>query len=678
MDFTINYHSYDGDVKYVRIPFKFLDRCPNKCYLTCLLKYKNMYGWNVVDDYLLAWFHENLTRKSMEILSDDLVNKKKIYAGLWEIQNILCIGVLKDLVNEATRLPHGWIWVKSPNNPSQMRIVKFRFTDENFYKIEDDDVSVVTTFNFYNNDFKKICGIKGLEPRTPFKEAVAEALGLRADNKKLTKIINKSIRKAKSKKTFAKIPADTLGLGTNKMYVQKERKINFIRKINTTEGFWEMYLDDEKIPYRIFNIKGYRLFCTGFPRPFIPPSIENNRWVRLFTSVETVGCTQAYDTWILQSDLKNFYKHMINSGESIALVECLGLQVDNTPERVRAANIIQKFYKRNRKKREQFNILSFIKRTTSIENPEEDYEDEESEDDWEKNLDDINERIDKECKIMSKKLKREKSEEERQMQLTIENAIENNDEIIRLKKDLQSNTTKHNTITNRVNLINKYIIGWEKTILDSNEGRYFHIWWFLCFGIKFFTHDRGKLVGGGGKKSAYFKRGTDKYLAKGDMEFIFKDKNLRECLNKFQGLVENITSSIDDYKKSKSVEEGGGLSHLSKKQRSRMKTNKLYNNNNKLSNEHAYDELEGIIGDATVGLEKYINTVSLSCGSYADALKLLKNLPDIKKCCRDIVKGLKEVVIEKEDKIKEYLQNINELNDRITIQKELIKNSYKF
>ena len=678
MDFTINYHSYDGDVKYVRIPFKFLDRCPNKCYLTCLLKYKNMYGWNVVDDYLLAWFHENLTRKSMKILSDDLVNKKKIYAGLWEIQNILCIGVLKDLVNEATRLPHGWIWVKSPNNPSQMRIVKFRFTDENFYKIEDDDVSVVTTFNFYNNDFKKICGIKGLEPRTPFKEAVAEALGLRADNKKLTKIINKSIRKAKSKKTFAKIPADTLGLGTNKMYVQKERKINFIRKINTTEGFWEMYLDDEKIPYRIFNIKGYRLFCTGFPRPFIPPSIENNRWVRLFTSVETVGCTQAYDTWILQSDLKNFYKHMINSGESIALVECLGLQVDNTPERVRAANIIQKFYKRNRKKREQFNILSFIKRTTSIENPEEDYEDEESEDDWEKNLDDINERIDKECKIMSKKLKREKSEEERQMQLTIENAIENNDEIIRLKKDLQSNTTKHNTITNRVNLINKYIIGWEKTILDSNEGRYFHIWWFLCFGIKFFTHDRGKLVGGGGKKSAYFKRGTDKYLAKGDMEFIFKDKNLRECLNKFQGLVENITSSIDDYKKSKSVEEGGGLSHLSKKQRSRMKTNKLYNNNNKLSNEHAYDELEGIIGDATVGLEKYINTVSLSCGSYADALKLLKNLPDIKKCCRDIVKGLKEVVIEKEDKIKEYLQNINELNDRITIQKELIKNSYKF
>ena len=59
MDFTINYHSYDGDIQYVRIPYKFLDICPNKCYLTCLLKYKNMYGYNVVDDYLLAWFHEN-------------------------------------------------------------------------------------------------------------------------------------------------------------------------------------------------------------------------------------------------------------------------------------------------------------------------------------------------------------------------------------------------------------------------------------------------------------------------------------------------------------------------------------------------------------------------------------------------------------------------------------------
>ena len=46
-----------------------------------------------------------------------------------------------------------------------------------------------------------------------------------------------------------------------------------------------------------------------------------------------------------------------------------------------------------------------------------------SEDDWEKNLDDINERIDKECKIMSNKLKREQSEEEKQLKKDIENAI---------------------------------------------------------------------------------------------------------------------------------------------------------------------------------------------------------------------------------------------------------------
>ena len=659
-NFTINYHSYDGEIQYEDIPFKFLGDCPNKCYLTCLLKYKNMYGWNIVDDYLLAWFHENLTNKSMEKISDVLVNKKKIYSGLWELKNILCIGVLSDLVKKATPLPHGWKWIVMPNKP-QMKIVKFIYTDEDHYKkINNDDVGAVTTYNFYNNRNQKICEIKALEPRTPFKEAVAKALGLRADNKKLTKIINKSIRKAKSDNTFGRIPADTLGLDTNKMYVQKERKINFIRKINTTEGFWELYLRYEEIPHRVFNIKGYILFCTGFPRPFIPPSIENNRWVRIFTSIETVGCTQAYDMWILQSDLKKFFKHMILSGKTNILDNCLGWQY---LEKRQAANIIQRFYKKNRKNRGQFNILSLFKR-------------EESEDEWETNLEDHLADADDFCKTMSKKLKREKSEEERQMQLTIKNAIENNNEIIRLKKDLQSNTTKHNTITNRVNMINKYIIGWKgRNRLSGNEKKYFHIWWFLCFGKKFFTHDRGRLKGGGGKKSSYYERGTDKYLSKGDMEFIFKDKKLRDCLNYFQGLIENITSSIDDYKKSKSVEEGGGLSFLSKRQKSRMEKNNNYNN--KLSNEHAYDELEGIIADANIGLEKYINTASLSCGSYADALKVLGRLPGIQTCCIQIVKGLKEVVIEKEDKMKEYLQKINELNDMITIQKELIKDSYK-
>ena len=64
-------------------------------------------------------------------------------------------------------------------------------------------------------------------------------------------------------------------------------------------------------------------------------------------------------------------------------------------------------------------------------------------------------------------------------------------------------------------------------------------------------------------------------------------------------------------------------------------------------------------------------------GSYADALSLLKNLPDIKKCCIKIVKGLQNIVKEKERKIKDYLKDINELNNLITIRKEIIRNSYK-
>ena len=344
MDFTINYHSYDGDIQYVRIPFKFLDRCPNKCYLTCLLKYKNMYGWNVVDDYLLAWFHENLTRKSMEKLSDDLVNEKNIYAGLWEFKNILCIGVLGDLVNEATPLPHGWEWIVAPNKP-QMKIVKFRFTDENFYKIndDDDDVGVVTTFVFYNNRNQKICEIKEGESRAPFREAVAEALGLQADNKNVTKIINRSIKL--SKKTFDRLPAFKIeGLDTNKMYVQKKTSgIKFIKQIKTTEEFWGMYLKKEGIPYKVFDIEDYKLFCTGFPRPFIPPKIENNDWVRVFSSIPHKYDTQAYDTWVIKSDLKKFYKHMLELGKGRVLIECLGLEVDDTPEKVSSTDNIQKF-----------------------------------------------------------------------------------------------------------------------------------------------------------------------------------------------------------------------------------------------------------------------------------------------------------------------------------------------
>jgi hypothetical protein len=659
-NFTINYHDYEGNTHFVKIPFKFLQRCPNKCYLTCLLKYKNMYGWNVVDDYLLAWFHENLIGECG--IESNALEGKGNYTGLWKFKDILCNGVLSKLVNKATRLPHGWVWVKSPNNP-HMRILKFRFTDENFYKIDDDDVGIVTTFNFYDNYFQKICEIKELEPRRPYYKAVADALELPEKDKQITKIINKSIRK--SKKTSARIKAFGQEQTRSEdclLWVQKERKINFIRKINTTEGFWDLYLDDEKIPRKVFNIEGYRLSCTGFPRPFIPPSIENNRWVRLFTSV-VIEKSQAYDMWILQSDLKKFFKHMIFSGKTNILDNCLGWQY---LEKRKSATTIQRFYRRN-KKRRSF-IFDLVKRTTSIENPEEPL------DEWEEDLEEHLDRIEKESEQMSKKLKREDSEEEKQLQLTIENVINNNKDIRRLKKDLQSNTSKHNTITNRVIMINKYIISW-KNKLSGNERRYFHIWWFLCFGLKFFTHDRGRLKGGGGKKSSFYERGTDKYLSKGDMEFIFEDKKLRDCLNYFQSLIENITSSIEEYKKSKSVEEGGGLSFLSKRQRSRMEKNNSYTN--KLSNEHAYDELEGIIADANIGLEKYINTASLSCGSYADALKVLVHLPDIQTCCRGIVKGLKEVVIEKEKEMKDYLKDINNINNELTIRKEIIRNSYK-
>lgn len=668
MDFTINYYSYDGNVQYIRIPFKFLDRCPNKCYLMCLLKYKSMYGWDVLDDYLLAWFHDNLI-EGCGTLSNSLESNGN-YAGLWKIQNILCMGVRRDLANKATRLPHGWEWVKSPNNP-QLKILNFRFIDEKFYKIDNDDVGIVTTFNFYNNYFQKICEIKEKEHRKPFREAIAKALGLQANDKKITKIINKSIRQSKN------TPVRMKAYGQEEvrsedclLWVQKERKINFIRKINTTEGFWELYLDDEKIPSRVFNIEGYRLFCTGFPRPFIPPSIENNRWVRLFTSVETVSCTQAYDMWILQSELKEFYKHMLDIGNGRALVECLGLEVDNTPERVKAANIIQRFYKKRRKK--NFDYVGFIKRMTS---PLQNIEEEESdEDDWEK--EEVFEIIDQKCKVIAKKLKREKSEEEKQIQLTLENAINNNENIIRLKRELQGINIKYNAISKRNDKIKKYITAWESKKLSKREESYFHIWWFLSFGQNFFTYYRGNVVGGGGNKAAFYNKETAKYLAKGDMEFIFKDQNLRECLNRFQSLVSIINNTLKLYK-NKQVVEKVGFDDLSRKQKNKVRKNKLLNNKDTLKNDHAYEELGSVMSDAKTDIDNYIN-ISFVTGSYADALKLLKNPPDIRNlCCIKMVKKLKKIVEENDSEIIFHLKNINQIENNIIIQKEFIRNSYK-
>ena len=629
-----------------------------------------MYGYNVVDDYLLAWFHENLTRKSMEKLSNDLEGEGK-YAGLWKLKNILCIGVLPKLVKNATSLPHGWIWVKSPNNP-QMKIVKFRFTDENFYKIDKNYTSKDITYVFYNDRNQKICEIKEAEKRGPYRKVVAKALGLQANDRNVNKIINRTIRL--SKHTFERIPAFEIdGLYTKKMEVQKKTSgINFIRKTKTTEEFWNVYLKKEGIPNKVFDIEGYRLFCTGFPRPFIPHIIDNNMWVRVFDSIPHRYDTQIYDLWILQSDLKEFYKYIINSGKGIALVECLGLKVDNTPERVRAANIIQKFYKKRRKKK--FDYVGLITRMTSVKKFEES-EDEDLEDDWEK--EEVFERIDQESKIMSNKLKREKSEEERQMQLTIENAINNNNNIIKLKRDLQSINERYNTISNRNNKIKKYITAWESKKLSKREKNYFHIWWFLSFGQNFFTYYRGDVVGGGGNKSAFYNKETAKYLAKGDMEFIFKDKNLRECLIRFQSLVSIINNTLKLYKDKKVVEKVG-LDNLSKRQKNKARKNQLFNNKDTLKNEHAYKELGSVMSDSKTDVDNYINTSSLFSGSYADALKLLKNLPDIKTCCIQIVKGLKEVVKENDSEIEFYLNNINQIDNNITIQKKIIKNSYKY
>ena len=157
------------------------------------------------------------------------------------------------------------------------------------------------------------------------------------------------------------------------------------------------------------------------------------------------------------------------------------------------------------------------------------------------------------------------------------------------------------------------------------------------------------------------------------MIFIFQDKNLRDCINRFQSLMETIKSTLKIYRQSK-VTEKIGYTNLTKKQKNQAVKTGLLNKQDDIKKEYAYDDLENLINDSD-NLENY--TGIGGGGSYADALSLLKNLPDIKTCCIKIVTGLKKIVKEKEVFIKGYLKDINELNDELTIRKEIIINSYK-
>ena len=133
--------------------------------------------------------------------------------------------------------------------------------------------------------------------------------------------------------------------------------------------------------------------------------------------------------------------------------------------------------------------------------------------------------------------------------------------------------------------------------MSGNEKRYFHIWWFLSFGKKFFTYYRGDVVGGGGNKSAFYNKETTKYLAKGDMKFIFKDQNLRECIIRFQSLMKTIKSTLKIYRQSK-VTEKIGYTNLTKKQKQQAVKTGLLNKQDDIKKEYAYEDLENLINDS--------------------------------------------------------------------------------
>ena len=141
------------------------------------------------------------------------------------------------------------------------------------------------------------------------------------------------------------------------------------------------------------------------------------------------------------------------------------------------------------------------------------YEDEDEVlEDWEK--EEVLERIEEEGQQYRQR-------ERQKMKSKIESEIKNNKDILFSLSRIQSLKDDIRKTNSLFTKLDTYIKHSENVVLDAKFRPYYNVWWFLSFGLNFFTHDKGIIVGGGGNKSAFYLKGSDKRLAKGHFEFIY-------------------------------------------------------------------------------------------------------------------------------------------------------------
>ena len=668
------------------------------------------------DDY--CNFFDTLILKKDNLLSWRQENNKVSKRYDISFQNLLMSGIKTKFVKQMSPPPSGWEWKKHSEERyilSFNYFLKYPYMDQYGTQKIFDGREYLDFHYFYNKKGKKILefcrydsneetakklgkiiyGTKGEEITIPiqnFLQYFKQGVYKRINFKEITNILMEKLNDKKFKK-ISNLLEKCIKL---QFSYEKRRRVvvNFsnVKQENFTQYFFDNFFAGSEGAFDTTNDKyfkkifyGETLFLTGFPTPFTPPYViieimgkktgekgkqekkqtfidkwirikqqcigppmingkrimDYETWKNFIENTNDYKNSTGFDMWILESDLKRFYKNIfqkINNPQKIKKISncLLGLKEEELFE----------YTEQNLK----------VPSDTFYKDEDDDGSDLE---DWEK--DEVFERIEKEGQQF-------KQRERQEMKSKIQSEIKNNKDILYNLSRIQS---LRDGIKKTVYLYNKLstYIQYSEIVGLGNDKPFYNIWWFLSFGLNFFTHDKGILVGGGGKKSAFYLKGSDKWLAKGHFEFIFKEKV--QCLDRFRSLLEAIKSTKRVLGKQQYLEENKG--NLSFKEKIKYRKSLQQKDNKEGERQANFESLENIISAAKQSVKLFnMDSYSLSL-TYANAIGSLKlNTKNYEECSKFILDRIKDIrdnlaveIGKTEEEIKKYNKEIEQIKKHI-------------
>lgn len=667
---------------------------------------KNINYYNT-DNYLKHYddyckFFDTVVLKQDNFLS--WIQKNKATSSNINFVNILVYGIKEEIVQTLSAPPSGWEW-KQLLRDKRKYILSFNYFLKDYYVDRfgrdqiDDQREYIDFHYFYNKKGKKILefckydsnietakklgkiiyGSEKKEITIPIqnflqsfsKHFIKQGVYNRINFNEITKILMNNLNCTKFMK-FANFLEKCEKLGFS--YEKRTRVVvNFsnVKQENFTQYFFDNFFagsegafDSTSNKYFKKKIYGETLFLTGFPTPFTPPYVITefmgkktgqkgkqekkqtfiDKWIRIKQHyIDYDKNNTGFDLWILESDLKRFFENIfqkINDPQKIKKIsDCvLGLEEEEA---------FKPFFTEENLKVSSDTV----------------YEDDDSDsslEDWEK--EEVLERIEEEGQQYRQR-------ERQKMKSKIESEIKNNKDILFSLSRIQSLKDDIRKTNSLFNKLDTYIKHSENIVLDAKFRPYYNVWWFLSFGLNFFTHDKGILVGGGGNKSAFYLEGSDKWLAKGHFEFIRKEKF--ECLGRLKILLAAIKSTKKLLGTQQYLEKNKG--NLSYKEKIKYRKLRQQKDDKQGEREQNYESLENIISAAKQSVKLFNMNSSDFSLTYAPAIASLKlNIKDYEECSKFILSRIKVIrdnlaveLSETEEEIKTYYKEIEQIKEKI-------------